>query len=280
MRIFKTISGVLLVLMVTSIVPSLAFAAENSSVPDHGGFFNGDFASIKAKVLDYLNNEISRLQGVSANVSAANNMTELQTALGKDGMSPKHHMNIDGNGFSLAIGGGSRLNTIANVNDTTFPTVKANMVSSLQNMTAMLQNQEDKAIANNNPARSAQIAYNIKVLQNLTDQVNLTTNAAGLQEVSLTFMKGQFDYAINKQIAQLQNRENNTTDVNVTTNINSRIANLNTLETNINSATSLSALQQVLSSSNIMGALNNRSMCNNGYRRHGRFGGMKHKNMF
>jgi hypothetical protein len=281
MRILKAISGVLLVLMVTSIIPSLAFAADNSTAPNqwgfhHGGFLVGDFATVKAKVLDFLNNEISRLQGISANVSAANNMTELKAALGRDRVSPRPNvMNIDGNGFALAVGGGFRLNEIVNVNDTTYPTVKANMVSSLQNMTATLQNQENKATANNNTLRATQIANKIAVLQNLTNQINTTTDAAGLQDVALTFMKGQFDDAINKQVAQLQNKENNTTDANVTANVNTRIANLKTLETNINNATSLSALQTVLSSSNIMVSLNNRQMEKGGFRGHGRFSGVK-----
>lgn len=275
MRILKTISSVLLVLMVTSIIPSLAVAAENSSASDHGGFFDGDFTTIKAKVLDFLNNEIFRLQGVSANVSAANNMTELQTALGRDRMSPRPHaVNIGGDGFALVMGGGFRLNEIANVNDTTFPTVKANIVSSLQNMTTLLQNQENKATANNNTAKATQIANKITVIQNLTNQINMTSDAAGLQDVALIFTKGKFDDAINKQIAQLQNRGNNTTDANVTANINTRTTNLKTLETNIDNATSLSALQQVLSSSHRMVALNKRPMCDSGFRGHGRFGRM------
>jgi len=208
-------------------------------------------------------------------------MTELQAALGRDRISPRHHvMNNGGNGFTPAVSDGFRLNEIANVNDTTYPTVKANMVSSLQNMTAVLQNQENKATANNNTARATQIADKIAVIQNLTNQINLTTDAAGLQDVALIFTKGKFDDAVNKQIAQLKNIENSTTDANVTANINTRTADLNTLETNINNATSLSALQQVLSSSRMMVANDNRPMCNSGFRGHGRFGGMKHKNMF
>ena len=214
----------------TSIIPSLAFAAENSHAPNHGGFFNGDFATIKAKVLDFLNNEIVRLQDVSANVSTASNMSELKHALGRDRvMSKPNEMNIDGNGCAFAVGGGLELSAIANVNDTTFPTVKANLVNYLQNMTAMLQNQETKATDNNNTVRATQMAEKITVLQNLTTQINMTTDAAGLQDVALTFMQGQYDGAIKKQIAQLQNRENLTTDVNVTTNINTKIENLNTL---------------------------------------------------
>lgn len=275
MRILKTISGVLLVLMITSIIPSLAFAAENNTASDHRGFSAGDFATIKAKILNYLNSEISRLQGVSANVSAANNMTELQAALGRDRMARQHGANIGGNGCGLVMGGGLRLSEIESVNDTTFPTVKANMSSSLQNMTAVLQNQENKATADNNTARATQIADKITVIQNLNKQINLTTDAAGLQGAVLTFMKGQFDDTINKQITQLKNIENNTTDANVTANINTRVADLNTLETNINNTTSLNDLQQVLSSSHIMAAHNHRSMCNSGFRGHGRFGSIR-----
>jgi hypothetical protein len=277
MRILKTMSSVLLVLMVTSVIPSLAFAAENSSESDHGGSFAGDFATIKAKVLDFLNNEISRLQGVSANVSAADNMTELQAALGRDRMSPGPHvMNIGGDGFAPAMGCGFRLNEIANVNDTTFPTVKANMVSSLQNTAVLLQNQENKATAHNNTVKATQIANKIAVIQNLTNQINMTSDAAGLQDVALIFTKGKFDDAINKQIAKLQNRGNSTTDANVTADINTRITNLRTLETNINNATSLSALQQVLPFSHRMVAHNKRPMCNSGFKGHGRFGRMKY----
>ena len=189
-------------------------------------------------------------------------------------------MNIDGNGFALAVGGGFRLNEIANVNDTTYPTVKANIVSSLQNMTVLLQNQENKATAKNNTAKATKVANKITVIQNLTNQINMTSDAAGLQNAALIFTKGKYDDAINKQIEKLQNRGNSTTDADETADINTRITNLRTLETNINSATSLNALQQVLPSSHRMVALNKRPMCNSGFRGHGRFGRMKYKNTF
>ena len=191
-------------------------------------------------------------------------------------MSRHHAMNIDGNDCGLVVGGGFGLNEIAAVNDTTFPTVKANMVSSLQNMNAVLQDKEIRAAANNNTERATYIAGKIVVIQNLTDQINLTTDAAGLQDTVLKFMKGQLDDTINERITQLKNVENSTTDANVKANINTRIADLNTLETNINNATSLSDLQQVLSSSNIMAENNYDSKCNCEFRgHHGRFGGMK-----
>lgn len=292
MRVLKAISGVLLVFLIISIIPSLVFAVENNTSSDYRGFFAGDFATVKSKVLNHLNDEISRLQGVSANVSAANNMAELQTALGRDRMSrhhanrmsnyhgdrmSRHHgMNIDGNDCGLVVGGGFGLSEIAAVNDTTFPTVKANMVSSLQNMNAVLQDKEIRATAHNNTEKATYIAGKIVVIQNLTDQINLTTDAAGLQATVLKFMKGQLDNAINERITQLKNLENSTTDANMKANINTKIVDLNTLETNINNATSLSDLQQVLYSSNIMAENNYDSKCNCEFRgHHGRCGGMK-----
>lgn len=282
MRILKAIPGLLLVLMATSVIPSLASAAENGFASNSGGFFEGDFATVKAKTLDFLNNEITRFQGISANVTAANNMTELQAALGRDRMPPGHHvmkgppvMNSDCNGFAFAVDGGFGLSDIESVNDTTFPTVKANMVNSLENMTAMLQDQENKTAAKNNTERATQLANKIIVIQNLTNQINQTTDAAGLHAVTLVFMKSQLDEAINKQIAQLQNRENNTNDENVTAKINTRIADLKTLETNINNAESLSDLKHVLSASHIMVALNDHPVRKCGFRGHGRFSGVR-----
>lgn len=274
MRILKAISSLLLVLTTITVIPSLAFAAENVSASNHGGFFEGDFATVKAKTLDFLNSEITRLQSISTNVSAANNITELQAALGRDKM--RHGYNsincgITGCGFD--VGGRLGFSEIENVNDTTFPTVKANMVNSLQNMTEKLQDQENETAANNDTERAAQLADKISLIQNFTTQINQTTDAAGLQAVTLTFMKSQLDETINKQIAQLQNRENNTSDANVTAKINSRIADLKTLETNIDNAKSLSDLKTTLASSNIMVIDQPARKC--GFNRHGRFCGMR-----
>jgi len=271
MRMLKTISGVLMILMVIGIIPSLAFAAEDN----YRGFALGNFTEAQTSILNMINKEIARLQGTSANVTAATNMSELQTAMYRDRMNPKPHgMNNYGNGFAFAVGGGFRLNTIENVNATTFPTVQANMVSSLQNMTAILQNQKKASLAQNETARATQIANKISVLQGLTTNVSQATDATGLQSVALTFMQGQISDSVNKQITQLQSREANVTDTNVTFNINTRITNLQDFETSVNNATSLSAFQQVLSSSHPMFAFNYRQKCFGGFKRHGRFGNM------
>jgi len=276
MRILKAISSVLLVLTTISVIPSLAFAAENGFASNHGGFFEGDFSTVKAKTLDFLNNEIARLQGISANVSAANNMSELQAALGREKMRPGFHgRNCGFTVCGFDVGGGFGISEIENANDTTFPTVKANMVNSLQNMTEKLQDQENKAVAKNNTERAAQLADKITLIQNFTTQISQTTDASGLQTVTLTFMKSQFDEAIEKRILQLQNRENNTNDANVTAKINTRIADLKTLETKIDSAKSLSDLKTALASSNMMVSLIDHPVRKCGFSGHGRFGCMR-----
>lgn len=276
MRILKAISSVLLVLTTITLIPSLAFAAENISASNHGGFFEGDFATVKAKTLDFLNSEIARLQSISTNVSAADNMTELQAALGRD--KTRHgprgvNCGFTGCGFDIDHRFG--LSEIESVNDTTFTTIKANMVNSLQNMAEKLQYQENKTSANNNTERAAQLADKISLIQNFTTQINQTTDAAGLQAVTLTFMKSQLDETINKQISQLQNRENNTSDTNVTARINTRIADLKTLETNIDNTKSLSDLKTTLASSNILVSPIDHPAKKCGFKGHGRFCGMR-----
>jgi hypothetical protein len=180
-------------------------------------------------------------------------------------------------GFSLPFCGGFWLNNIENANDTTFSTVQADTVSSLQNMTERLQNHENRSIAHNNTFMATQIANKITVLQGLTSNFSQATDAAGLQNVALTFTQGQISDSVNNQITRLQNREANVTNANLTAKINTRIANLQSFETNVSSATSLSALKQVVSPSRQGVACNSgqmryRGMSRGGFRGHGRFG--------
>lgn len=174
-------------------------------------------------------------------------------------------------GFSLPFFGGFRLNSIENANDTTFSIVQADTVSSLQDMTARLQNQENRSIAHNNTFMATQNANKITVLQSLTTNFSQATDAAGLQNVALAFMQGQISDSINKQITQLQSREANVTNANVTANINARIAKLQNIETNVSSATSLSTLKQTLSPSRPMTPFNSRHMNSGRFRGHERF---------
>jgi hypothetical protein len=271
MRLVRIFSSFLMILMVISIIPSLAFAAEDN----YRGFAFGNFSEAQTSLLNAINNEIARLQGTAANVTAATNMSELQTTMCKDRMLTKPHgMNRYDNGFSLTIGKGFRFNTIENVNDTTFSNVQTNMVSSLQNMTMIFQNQENVSLANNETAKATQIANKITMVQGLINNISQATNATGIQSVVLTFMQGQISDSVNKQIAQLQSREANVTDINVTASINTRITNLQTFETNINNVTSFSAFQKVFSSYYTMFPFNNCSMRHCGFRGYRRSGCM------
>ena len=281
MKILKPISSVFMILLVIGVIPLLTLADDNNN----HSFNVGSFSEIKERMLNMINAEIARLQGVSANVTVASNISELHHALGRERMSTKPDvMNIDGNGFALAEIGGFNLNAIENANDTTFSTVQADTISSLQNMTARLQNQENRSLANNNTAMANLIADKVTSIQGLTTNISQAKDVTGMQNAALTFMQSQFDYAINKRITAIQQEEDNgnSTTMNVTK-LNDNIANLNTLKTNIDNAKSLSDLSTVLSSSHIMISLGNRPMVNqqmrgyrmhnSGYRRYGGNGG-------
>jgi hypothetical protein len=275
MIISKPILSVVMILLIIGVIPSLVLADDNSY---HAGFNVGSFSDIKGRVLNMINSEIARLQGASANVSYATNMSELQKAMGRDRMSPKSHgmnlrgMNLNSNGSALSVNDGFDLKAIENVNDTTFSTVQADTVASLQNMTARLQNQENRSLANNNTVMGTQIADKITAIQGLTTNISQATDVEGMQNAALTFMQSQFDYAINYRIATIQQMENNgnCTTMNITK-LNNNIANLKTLKTNIDNTKSLSDLSTVMSSSHIMTTLGSHQMVNQqmkGYRMH------------
>lgn len=252
----KYAAGVIAIMILASIVPSLALAAPNN----HGdNLFSGNFTDVKAKILDMINNEIARLQGASTNVSAANNMTELRTAMkdvrnGRDGYGMRGCMR-DGREARMGqqdvvIGNGFNLNTIANVNDTTFPTVKENLVNTLQNVTVILQSQETITSQNGNTVRTTQIEAKIADIQNLSTQVDNTTTASDLQNVVLVFMKTQIDTDIDARIVNVQNmiqsitNENNT-NMNVTA-LQDKITKLQTVKTSVDNAVTLSDLKTLI----------------------------------
>ena len=149
----------------------------------------------------------------------------------------------------MNIGAGFNLATIANVTDENFTDVQAGLLGSIQNMTAALQNQQNRSEANNDSYMTAQIGDRIANLQNLSDQVNSTTNATELQSVVLTFAQIQLTNSIDMKISKLQQIENNMSanDTNIAIS-DYKIANLTALEGNINNTTSIGGLMAIMSS--------------------------------
>ena len=235
--------------IVLGIVPSFAFALENNHTENvmYGNVTSGNFTAMKAMELDSLSTQISMLQGIYANVSNASNASELQQAMFTHIMmlSPNTQMCVN----RMNIGAGFDLATVANVTDANFTDVQAGLLGSIQNVTVTLQNKQNRSEANNNSNMTAQIGDRIANLQNLSNQINSTTNATELQGVVLTFAKTQLINSIGMKITKLQQIENNMSanDTNMAM-LDSKIVNLIALEGNINNTTSIGGLMATTSS--------------------------------
>ena len=260
-KISRVISCFLMMFIVLGIAPSFAFASENNHMENvmYGNVTSGNFTVMKAMELDSLSKQISMLQGIYANVSNASNASELQQAMYTHTMmlSPNTQMCVN----RTNIGAGFNLATVANVTDENFTDVQAGLLGSIQNMTAALQNQQNRSEANNDSYMTAQIGDRIANLQNLSDQVNSTTNATELQSVVLTFAQIQLTNSIGMKITKLQQVENNMSanDTNMAIS-DYKIANLTALEGNINNTTSIGGLMAIMSSFHPMLGIGDRPM--------------------
>ncbi|WP_243684714.1 hypothetical protein [Methanosarcina barkeri] len=143
------------------------------------------------------------------------------------------------------------LDQVANVTDDNYTDVQTDIVSSIGNMTEMLNKQLEN---NTDENRTEMINEQITELEDLSTNVSAASSATELQEVVLTHMKTQAVDSIEKEIEHIQAKvsesENITDDSgeNVTE-LNDKITELTTLMDNINATESLEDLKEIMSSS-------------------------------
>jgi len=261
---FKSISRFATVLMVLCILPSGAFAAENSSkfVPAQN-ITEGNFTDIRASILDSINEQIAALQNFYANVSETSNASELQTVLLNhapvDGCGPdwKHRGPEGMNQGPCRMPGLFNLDQVENVTDDNYTDVQTEIVDSIGNRTEMLNKQLENATDEN---RTEMLNEQITELEDLSTNVSAASSAAELQEVVLTHMKTQAVDSIEIEIEHIQAKvsesENITDDSNENvTELNDKITELSTLMDNINAAESLEDLKEIMSSSQGMSGM-------------------------
>lgn len=254
----KSISRFATVLMVLCILPSGAYAAENSQkfIPAQN-ITDENFTDVQADILDSISEQIANLQSFYTNVSETSNASELQKVLlnqapakgcGPDGK----HRGLEGmNQGSCGMPGLFNLDQVANVTDDNYTDVQTDIVSSIGNMTEMLNNQLEN---NTDENRTEMINEQITDLEALSTNVSAASSATELQEVVLTHMKTQAVDSIEKEIEHIQAKvsesENITDDSgeNVTE-LNDKITELTTLMDNINATESLEDLKEIMSSS-------------------------------
>jgi len=254
----KSISRFTTVLMVLCILPSGAFAAENSPkfVPAQN-ITEGNFTDVRADILDSINEQISELQSFYTNVSETSSASELQKVLlnqapakgcGPDG---KHRGPEGMNQGPCGMPGLFNLDQVANVTDDNYTDVQTEIVGSIGNMTEMLNKQLENTTDEN---ITEMLNEQITKLEGLSTNVSAASSEAELQEVVLTHMKTQAVDSIEKEIehikAKVSENENRTNDSNENvTELNDKITELSTLKDDINAAESLEDLKEIMSSS-------------------------------
>ena len=284
-----SISRVVGVLMILSIIPSCVFASENNS-PNQmsdarfdptGNVTEENFANVQTSILESISKQITELRSFYTNVSETSNASDLQAVLsshrpanecmGPGGMNigpgvmnmGSCHMLMEPFGLN-----GFNLDAVSNVTDDNFTNVQTEIVSSLGNMTDMLNDHLNDTKVSQDSNRTEEINERITELQNLSTEVSEASTASELKEVVFTFMQTQAVDSIKKDIEHLQTKvsEIENTSGNATE-LSNRITELTTLKEKINGAESLEDLKTIMSSFNGISGVRDDMM------NHGRRGG-------
>jgi len=260
----KSISRFATVLMVLCILPSGAYAAENSTkFAPAQNITEDNFTDVRADILNSISEQITELQSFYTNVSETSSVSELQEVLRSqtrvDGCGPdgKHRGSDRMNQGPCGMPGLFNLDQVENVTDDNYTEVQTDIVNSIGNMTEMLNKQLEN---NTDENRTEMTNEKITELEDLSTNVSAASSAAELQEVVLTHMKTQAVDSIEKEIEHIQAKvsksENKTNDSNENvTELNDKITELTTLMDNINAVGSLEDLKEIMSSSQGMSGM-------------------------
>ncbi|AKB27108.1 hypothetical protein MSSIT_0389 [Methanosarcina siciliae T4/M] len=252
--VFNSIFRIAAVLMVLCIVPSGAFASENSpAFAPAENITDDNYADVQAGILDSLSEQISELQSFYSNVSEASDASELQEVLSSQ--MPEngggHEGNMGPGGMNQGICGMPGLFCFAqveSVTDDNYTEVQAAIVDSLENMTYVLNSQLDNTTDEN---MTEMLNEQITELETLSSEVSEASGADELQDVVFTYIQTQAVDSLEMEIEHLEEMQSNseTTDDNMSENISSRITEFTALIDDINGAESLEDLMEAMSSS-------------------------------
>jgi hypothetical protein len=271
MRInLKSISLFAVMLMVLCIIPSGTFASENNApgqICPADNITEENFTNTQANILDSISERIAELQSFYTNVSEASNASDLQEVLsshrpecrGHDGMNMEcrgpDEMNIGSCETHMGPGGMQGLfdlDMVENVTDENFTDVQTEIVASLGNMTTMLETKQTNLTEAGEDERAAELGERISDLQNLSTDVSAASTATELQEVVFTYMQTRAVSSLEKEIEHLEakvSESENTSDSNMSDELNSRITEISAMIEDVNGAESLAALKEIMSSS-------------------------------
>lgn len=256
-KLLNSILRILGVLMIVSIIPSCAFATENSS-SNHmfdvkfgpvGNVTADHFGSAHSTILDSISKQISELQNFYKNVSDASNATELKEVLANRRLE-NECMEPYVKNRETAVMNVLDLDRIENVTDDNFTEVQTEIINSLGNATDMLNDQLNDSEISQDNNMTEEINSRITGLRNLSAEVSEASTAAELKEVVFTFMQTQTVDSIEKEIKYLQTEINDSNNMSEnTTELSSKIIELTTLKEKISGAESLEDLKNIMYSS-------------------------------
>lgn len=265
MKALKSISRVAMVLIVLSIIPSGAFASENSILSNStaprydprscqaGNITDGNFTEVQTNILNSISKKITELQNFYSDVSKVSNASDLQKVLSSYrqadecmGLDERHRGPDEMNNrsrMSKLFG----LNQVENVTDANYTDVQTEITDSLGNMTKMLKSEQTRLKEAGEDNRAEELGERITDLQNLSSNVSEASTAVELQNVVFTYMKTQAVDSLKKEVEHLQIKVSDSK--NTSDKISSRITELNGLIENINGTKSLGDLKDIMSSS-------------------------------
>lgn len=261
-KVLNSIYRLSAVMLVLCILPSGAFASENKpAFTPAENITDENFADVQAEMLDSLSEQITELQSFYTNVSETSSASELQEVLSSnkpDKGFGHEGMNMGPGGMNQGPCGMSGLFVIAqveNVTDDNYTDVQAEMVDAIGNMTEILNSQLDNSTDEN---MTEMLNEQITELETLSSEISAASSAEELQDVVFTYVQTQAVESIEMKIDHLEEMatdSENTTDENMTENLNSRITELNALIEDINGAESLEDLMEIMSSSQGMAGM-------------------------
>lgn len=163
MKALKSISRFVMVLIVLSIIPSGAFASENSTLSNStapvssprsgpaGNITDENFTEVQTDILDSISKKITELQSFYGEVSKASNASDLQKVLSNHrqadecmGPNERHKGSGEMDNRSCKIPELFDINQVENVTDANYTDVQTEITDSIGNMTKVLEAEQTR----------------------------------------------------------------------------------------------------------------------------------------
>jgi hypothetical protein len=265
-KVLKSISRFVMVLIVLSIIPSGSLASENATLTNstdliyepgphspcpEGDISEENFTEVQLDMLDSISKRITELQTLYSEISKVSNASDLQKVLSSDrhtneGMGyGRRHMEPDEMQIEPDGRHGFCPILLENVTDENFTDVQAVILDSLQNMTERVEAAQTRLTEADESSRAEELNKKITEIQDLYTEASEASTAAELKEVLFTHEQAKALDSIENKIELLRARVNESGNVS-DKQLNSRITELTALMEDIKGAESFDELKEIM----------------------------------